>query len=303
MAAYVSLADFAQGFTEIRSERPEWLPADAARPLTLDHAMARARLEDILDTVVALQRAEWLEDGVYLGPHVMPGVYAEVLDAARTLSVAVPPVLVAGISMSSQGIHGTDARHLLRLSTAFVGSAPPEETRFLVGRLLGLSAARLVSAQTLYALLADHSGLREVARRALGPVLEVVLAPLSIGVRLAASRWHRYAAIGADRAGLLCAGSLAAARRAMLRQHLGGDPAIEPEAWMAQLDAIRSQDSPARFAQLLADEPWTHTRLRALALFARSECYVRCGGEPEGDGPLLDDAALDQQVRHRMGIR
>jgi len=301
--SYISLADFARGFTEEAPSRPPWLPPGASAPLALDTPAARARLEDVLDTVVALQRADWLEDGVFVGPSVMPEVYEHVLHGARTLSVAVPPAIVAGCAMSSQGIYGTDARAYLYLSTYFVGPASGAETRFLVGRALGLSAARLVSAATSYALLVDHAGLRQVARRALGPLLEVVLAPLSIGVRLAASRWHRFAEVAADRAGLLCCDDLSAAGQAMLRVALGGDRDVDPEAWLAQLDAVRSDDSPARFAQLLADRPWTHKRLRALRLFARSEGFAACGGTvPEGQ-PLLSTDALEAQVRELMGVR
>ncbi len=302
MPAYISLSDFARGFTESRPDRPPWLPPGAAAPLALDTPGARGRLEDVLDTVVALQRADWLEDGVFVGPKVMPEVYGHVLHAARTLSVAVPPALVAGASLSSQGIYGTDARNYLYLSTFFVGPASDGETRFLIGRFLGLSAAELVSANTLYALLVDHAGLRQVARRALGPLLEVVLAPLSIGVRLATSRWHRFAEVAADRAGLLCCDDLHAAGKAMLRASLGGDRDVDPEAWLAQLDAVRSEDSPARFAQLLADKPWTHKRLRALGLFARSEPFAAAGGAPL-EGPLLSSDTLEVQVRELLGVR
>lgn len=301
MSDYISLADFARGFTEGTPERPPWLPPGAAAPLALDNAAARARLEDVLDTVVALQRADWLEDGVFVGPNVMPDVYGHVLHAARTLSVAVPPAIVAGTTMSGQGIYGTDARHYLRLSTYFVGPASDGETRFLVGRFLGLSAASLVTANTTYALLVDHMGLRSMARKALGPLLEVVLAPLSVGVRLATSRWHRFAEVAADRAGLLCADDLHAAGKAMMRVSLGGDRNVDPQAWLDQLEAVRSEDSPARFAQLLADKPWTHKRLRALGLFARSQPFADAGGTTSG--PLLSSDELEAQVRELMGVR
>ncbi len=301
--SYVPLADFARGFTDASPPRPPWLPPGASAPLALDTPVTRARLEDVLDTVVALQRADWLEDGVFVGPKVMPEVYDHVLHAARTLSVAVPPAIVAGCALSSQGIYGTDARAYLYLSTFFVGPASEAETRFLVGRFVGMSAAQLVSANTAYALLVDHAGLRQVARQALGPLLEVVLAPLSVGVRLATSRWHRFAEVAADRAGLICCNDLHAAGKAMLRSSLGGDRDVDPEAWLAQLDAVRSEDSPARFAQLLADKPWTHKRLRALHLFARSEVFAACGGTvPEGR-PLLATDDLEDQVRELMGVR
>lgn len=299
---YISLAEYAAGFGDHDAPLPAWLPPGATAPLALDSPAVRARVEDVLDTVVALQRADWLEDGVFVGPNTMPEVYDHVLFAARRLAVAVPPAIIAGAALSSQGIIGTDARAYLYLSTFYFGSASEVEARFLVGRFLGLSAARLVTANTLYALLVDHGGLRQMARRGVGPVLEVVLAPLSVGVRLALSRWHRFAEIAADRAGLLCCDDVDGAGRALLRMSLGGDRGIAPEAYLAQLDAIRADDSPAKFAQLLADKPWTHKRLRALHLFHRSEAFAKAGGTPAA-GPLLDDEALDAQTRELMGVR
>ena len=174
---YISLADYAAGFDAREQALPAWLPPGAAAPLVLDAPLMRARVEDIVDTVVALQRADWLEDGVFVGPSSMPTVYDHVLQGARTLKVAVPPAIVAGAALSSQGIYGTDARAYLYLSTYFFGSATESESRFLTGRFLGLSASHLVTANTLYALLVDHGGLREMASRSVGPVLEVVLAP------------------------------------------------------------------------------------------------------------------------------
>jgi hypothetical protein len=299
---YISLADYAAGFDAREQALPAWLPPGAAAPLVLDAPLMRARVEDIVDTVVALQRADWLEDGVFVGPSSMPTVYDHVLQGARTLKVAVPPAIVAGAALSSQGIYGTDARAYLYLSTYFFGSATESESRFLTGRFLGLSASHLVTANTLYALLVDHGGLREMASRSVGPVLEVVLAPLSLGLRMALSRWHRFAEVGADRAGLLCNDDLRGAGKALLRMSLGGDRGVEPDAYLAQLDAVRAEDSPAKFAQLLADKPWTHKRMRALALFHRSQAFADAGGTP-ASGPLLSTDALNAQTLELMGVR
>ncbi len=300
--SYVSLADFAEGFATRDDSLPAWVPPGAHAPLSLDQPAVRTRVEDVLDTVVALQRADWLQDGVFTGPASMPEVYDAVLHAARTLGVAVPPAVVAGCAMSSQGIFGTDDRAFLHLSTYYFGPASEGERRFLAGRLCGFAAARLVTANTLYALLVDHGGLRQVARKGVGPVLEVVLAPLSLGVRLALSRWHRYAEAAADRAGLLCCDDLDTAGRALLRLALGGDRGITPDAYLAQLDALRSDDSPGRFAQLLADRPWTHKRIKALQAFHRSEVFRDAGGTAPDGVELLDAESLEATSRRLLGV-
>jgi hypothetical protein len=301
-APYISLADYAAGFTERGEEAaPAYVhPTGPPVHLTEESALAE-RLEEILDTVVALQRADWLQDGVYLGPRAMGPVYRDLLECARTLGVAVPPAVVAGCTMSAQGAFGTNDRAFLLLSSFYLRGADRGERRFLLGRLCGHIHARQATWGTLYALLVDHNGIRRVGRRYLGPTLEVVLAPMSLGARLALSRWHRAAEITADRAGLLTCGDLDAARRALLRLALGVRPDVDPADYLDTLRGVRSDDSPARWTELLASQPWMHKRMQALELFARSETWAELGGSPSPD-PLSRER-LDQRTEALLRVR
>lgn len=295
---HVSLADFAETWRDEASELPPWV---VGAQLPLDQLGVRERLEDVLDTVTALQRADWLEDGVYLGPSAMPETYRELLHCARTLEVALPPAVAAGSSLSGQGAYGTDGRAFLYVSTYFLSGTSPSVKRFHLGRLTGTIAARQVTANTLYALIVDQHGLRSVARRALGPVLEVFLAPLSLGVRVALSRWHRAAAFSCDRAGLLCAQDLDAAGAALLKGTLGVNPTMTREQYLEQLRRVQEGTSPGRWAEILADRPWTHKRMHALDLFASSAMYARLtGGEPGPDA--LSDDELAARTHALLGI-
>jgi len=278
--AYISLADYAATFTERRdAEAPAWAHPSGPPVLLGQGSPWLDRLEEVLDTVVALQRSEWLQDGVYLGPRALGPVYRDLLECARTLEVTVPPAVVAGTAGSAQGTFGTNDRPFLLLSSFFLGGADPQERRFLLGRLCGHVRALQVTWGTLYALLVDHNGLRRVGRRYLGPTLEVVLAPLSLGARLALSRWHRAAEITADRAGLIATGDLDGARRALLRLALGVKPDVDPSDYLDALRGARAEDSPARWTELLASQPWMHKRMQALDVFATSTVWADLGGE------------------------
>jgi hypothetical protein len=300
MSSYPSLAEFLAS-APASAGMPAWCPPGALPPAGLDAPATRARIDDVIDTVIELQRAEWLHDGVFVGPSTMPEIYKTVLYTSQRLGVPSPPAMVSGASTSSQGIFGTDGRSFLHLSTSFFGPASELEQRFMAGRFCGLAAARLVTPHTLYALIADHGGLRQVARAGVGPLLEVVLAPLSLGMRLVLSRWHRYAEVAADRAGLIVADDLNAAGSALLRIALGGDRGVDPAAYLAQLDALRADLSPGRFTQLLADQPFTHKRLRALSLFHRSEAFAEAGGRA-APGPLLSREALETETSRVLGV-
>lgn len=297
-APYVSLADFAATFESGAGELPPWVHADAGGRSILDQLALRHRVEDVLDTVVALQRAEWVQDGVYAGPHALPDTYRVVLDAAKELRIAVPPAILAGCGLRAQGCFGTDDRAFLYLSTYFFEPASEGERRFLAGHLCGHIAARHVTASTLYALLVDHNGIRSLARKGLGPVLEVVLAPLSVGVRLALSRWHRASTISADRAGLLVCRDLDAAGRALLRLHLGTKPGVSVAEYLEQLKTHKA--SPGRWAELLSDQPFTHKRLEALELFARSEVWARHTGTEVPDA--IPAADLARRTTELLGV-
>lgn len=292
---YPSLADFAATWQDrSHDESPPYAhPAPASGLASLEQLGVRRQIEDVLDTVVALQRATWLEEGVYVGPKAVGMVYRTVLECARTLRIAVPPAILSGCGLDAQGTFGTDRRAFLHLSSYFFKPASDGERRFIAGRLCGHIHADQVTWGTLYAVMVDHAGLRRLARQGLGPTLEIVLAPLSVGVRLALSRWHRAAEITADRAGLICAGDLNVAGAALLRIALGGEAEIRPTDYLEQSRNLRGS-SPGRWTEVLSSRPWLHKRLRALELFANSETYHSLGGKPGEADPLTDQELKEQ---------
>ena len=293
---HISLKDFAETWRGEPHSQPEWAHPGSGIPPFVERLAIRQRLEDVLDTVVALQRADWLQEGIYAGPQALSDVHRVVLDCAKTLQIAVPPAIVS--SSSTQDVFGTDTRAFLHLTSFhFQESVPVNQKRFIAGRLCGHIAARQVTTSTLYSLIVDHHGLRSVARRSIGPALEFILAPLSLGVRVALSRWHRLAEITADRAGLLCAGSVEASARAMLRLALGINPAVEPEEYLEQIRTLGDEPSPGKWTELLASQPWMPKRIKALELFASSELFPGTTAE----SPLSRDE-LNKKTSELMGV-
>jgi len=300
MTTWTSLADFAARQTPHADAVPAWVHRSGAQTARVGRWIpgGRRALEEVIDTVVALQRAEWLEDGLVLGARVFPEAHRDLLACATTLDVAVPPAVVTDCGGARQAVLGTDAHPILHLSSGFLSGATPAERRFLLGRLLGPLCTDTVTLASLYALLVDHDGLRRLARRNLGPTFEIVLAPLSLGARVLLARQHRALEITADRAGLLCAQDLPAAERALARLALGVSvPSDDPLYDAPQ----RSSGSPGRWAELLSSRPWTHKRVQALRLFAGSAAYHRTRGTPVPDGAIADDV-LQRRTHTLLGV-
>jgi hypothetical protein len=282
-APYPSLVDFARSWGDAPSgQSPAFVldPPPAPWPRA-----ATDRVEEVVDTIVALQRAAWLQDGVYAGPRAMPEVWRATLDGARVLRVPVPPVIVAKVSHEAQGAWGTDGRAFLLLSSFFVSGAPEAEVRYAVARLLGHLAARQVTSRSIYAWIADHEGVRRLARQALGPLPDIVLGPLSLGVRLPLSGWHRQGELVADRAGLVACPDLAIARRCLMRWSLGVEPTVSPEDYLSS----SGDDGPSRWVEWVSDRPFLPRRLRALELWSRSARFAAAVDRPVTEGALNDD--------------
>ena len=301
---YPSLAEFAATWSAAQeSGAPGWL--HPTRPPALDGALGGRTLGEVLDTAVALQRSEWLVDGIYAGPTAHSRAWDAVVRSARRLDILPPITIIGPCSDAQQTVIGTNERPVLRLSAPFFERASTVEQDFVLGRLCGHVRAQQVSWATLYALMADHRGIRSVARRYIGPTLDIVLAPTSLAVRLGLSRWHRAAEINADRAGLVVCQDPRSALETMLRLALGSTPDITPEQYLAQREHLGRDHSVSRWTEALADSPWLDKRMRALDLFVKSSAWrsarLEEPKEPSSDA-LLDDETLAAEVNALLGV-
>ncbi|MGE0546835.1 MAG: M48 family metallopeptidase [Kofleriaceae bacterium] len=129
--------------------------------------------------------------------------------------------------------------------------------------------------------------------------------PVSIKLYL----WCRAAEISADRAGLLCAGSVEHGAYALLKTASGlGSNIIRPdlEAFTSQIDALHA--APAACADERDEEqlldcfdthPYSPLRVRALLAFGRSKAFQTATGKP-ADG--IDSDELERIVEHDLTV-
>ena len=257
-------------------ELAEWLLADP----------------DVKDAIKRLERRgkdpgarrHLLATAIRLTREMAPDVHAIMDECRRILGVEAPfetyvypePMFNAAAVAPEQG------RLFLLLSSALLEAFEPDELRFVVGHELG------------HHLFEHH--------RIPVAVLLSGIAQIDAALALRLFAWQRYAEISADRTGLVTAGSLDPAARALfkLASGLRGDRiTVRIDQFLTQVGDLRREaerlatadDQPR--SDFFATHPFSPLRLKAAQLFAASDML-----EP-GGVPRLD---LEMQVQELMTL-
>ena len=247
---------------------------------------------DVKDAVERLERRgkdpgarrHLLATAIRLTREMAPDVHDIMDECRRMLGVEAPfetyvypePMFNAAAVAPEQG------RLFLLLSSALLEAFEPDELRFVVGHELG------------HHLFEHH--------RIPVAVLLSGIARIDAALALRLFAWQRYAEISADRTGLVTAGGLDPAARALfkLASGLRGDRVkVRIDQFLTQLGDLRREaerlatadDQPR--SDFFATHPFSPLRLKAAQLFAASD--VR---EP-GGVPRLD---LEMQVQELMTL-
>ena len=229
-------------------------------------------------------RRQLLATALRLTPEMAPDVHAIVEQCRTALGIDTPleTYVYPEPQFNAAAVRPEGGRLFLMFSSALLEAFEPDELRFVVGHELG------------HHLFGHHN-------LPVGAVLRGAdrVAP---GLALRLFSWQRYAEISADRAGLLCAGALEPAARALFKLASGLCGArVQPriDQFLAQVAELRDEEARAATAETPARSDWfaTHPfsplRLRAAEMCARSELIVQ-GGTPR--------ARLEAEVDDLMGL-
>jgi tellurite resistance protein len=229
-------------------------------------------------------RRQLLATAIRLTPEMAPDVH-EILDGCRgTLGLDAPveTYVFPESSFNAAAVRPERGRLFVILSSALLEAFEPDELRFVAGHEFGHH-------------LFDHH--RIPLQALLGGA-----ARLPPGLVLQLFGWQRYAEISADRAGVVCAGGLDPAARALFKLASGlrgGRVRVRIDQFLAQVSDLREEaarlerpDERPR-PDWFSTHPFSPLRLQAAALFARSELMV-AGGLPAAD--------LEAQVNDLMAL-
>lgn len=227
-------------------------------------------------------RRHLLATALRLTPEMAPDVH-EIVESCRTtlgLDTPLETYVYPELQYNAAAVRPEGGRLFVMFSAGLLEGFEPDELRFVIGHELG------------HHLFEHHS-------IPVQPLLEAGVGDPGFPLRLFA--WQRYAEISSDRAGLLCAGGLEPAARALFKLASGlrgSRVKIRIDQFLAQVGDLREESE--RLAK--ADEPvrsdWFHThpfsplRVNAADLCARSELIV-----PNGMPRVELEAQVEELIR------
>lgn len=230
---------------------------------SLEAIMADEGLARMLETVKSSYgaapsaRRYLLSDAVRIDPKLLPELHQALGEVASRAKLDVPlEAYVHAGSEINASVMPSKNRIIVVLSSGAIERLDPGELDFIIGHELGHAAY----------------GHLDVPIR---PVLETMGRDVRQKQAMQMLHWHRCAELSADRAGLVCCGSLESAARTMFKvlsglsmERLNADPNELAGQWADLADEVRNNPNGDHW---LAPHPFPPLRMKALIAFWGSD--------------------------------
>lgn len=249
-----------------------------------------------------------LMKAIAVGPNQLPHIFALGQQCARRLGIGLPRIFVQpSEELNAYTLASDDCAPSIVITTRLVRALAPDELLAVIGHECG-HIHNLHSAYNSLVVLMSNAGAGAVLNAALrGGAPTVLLQQLvglaGMGLRFFLLRWSRCAEVTSDRAGAICAGSVSAMIRALIKLQIGGEvelAEIDVDTYVRQLDAI--QGSVVRLTELTASHPLIQKRIEALRLFHNSQTWLDWCPELRADGPVRNRDEVDKLCERLIGV-
>ena len=242
---------FAEGYNKLKrflspkkeAALPYAYPCDNYMDSILSNGLVRKTLKLFVEKHCKDQINSIKSSGQLVILENYPHLYKIVQSCYKSLNVeAIPKVYVTGHLKGLNALSvGTDNAPIILISRKAVIALPDEELKFMIGHELGHILQKNLMCHTVKGLLDNLNSRSDI----LGPIVsDLIDVPLN--------QWYRCAEYTADRAGLICAGSLAPVRS--LFERLCNS-------------TLKESNEIERYFELSNVHPMYHSRLNQLELF------------------------------------
>jgi tellurite resistance protein len=233
---------------------------------------------------VATVRRHLLSDAVAINERILPDLYASIRDISERSRIDLPfETFVFSAPVVNAAVIPSGDRMIVAISSATIESLSREELDFVVGHELGHAAY-------------GHLDL---------PAASLVDRGENLNPRHAMQlmAWQRRAEISADRAGLICCGSLNVAATSMFKTMSGltlRDISVDPHEFANQWDDLSAELSrDVRHDHWMATHPFPPLRMHALLAFSRT---TEAGLSEGGLSGSQEMSNVDSEIEHMLGM-
>lgn len=233
-----------------------------------------------------VEKSNLLGGAVRVSEQQFPKIHKLTMTCAERLGIQPPTVYVLpALDQLNAMTFGTDDDAFVLINSATVDHMTDDELLFIIGHECGhIQNNHVVYKTALYYLT-----------RMASAFVAWIVAPAVIAL----NGWSRRAEITCDRAGLLCARSLDAGTRALVKFAVGSQKLYDQvnlEEYLRQLDDAR--EGIGRYSELLLTHPYVPKRVEALRLFAQSDVFLKATGEGGG----IPKADIDAKVADLVSV-
>lgn len=249
-------------------------PIDSGIIAALDTPVVNAIFKKQVDMFSDVQQGQMMASAIPVTPHNFLELNAIVDECAMTTGIKRPDVVVtSAISGLNAMTFGSEDKPCIAVGSLMLKRMKPEQLRFVIGHECG----HIAMGHVVYHVAASMLSTFSIKIPVIGKVAyDLVAFPLTA--------WSRRSEITADRAGLVCCGSVETAKRTLLQLEAAFVDAdeVNMDEYLDWSRNYRSGGVLRRTGELLAAHPMLPKRIEALTLFAKSTAYYSA---IDGDAP------------------
>lgn len=234
-----------------------------------------------------------LSTGIHITPNSYPDLYEVIVECANTLNIPVPYVVISNaVSGINACASGTEQFTFIMISSMLPLVMTRDELKFVIGHECGHVALGHVVYHTAGNIIGNAGGL-----------LPFVGQYISKTITYPLRAWGRRSEISADRAGLLCCGSLEVAQKALYKLEAGflGRMDVNIDEYIKESERMLNSTLIGKYAELSLEHPILPKRMKALSLFANSETYDNCVGNCQSSGSISRER-LNKEIEKILEI-